>query len=104
MPSRPTSPKHAVVNLLGIAVLKTQDVDQTHEENPKRVAICIPVRVFRALAVLLRSTNGLFGAPSLKDDNALLAKRQRPPALVNSVLEQQVRGVSHDRVCLTRCD
>ena len=104
MPSRPTSPKHAVVNLLGIAVLKTQDVDQTHEANPKSVAICIPVRVFRALAVLLRFTNGLSRAPSLKDDNALLAKRQRPPALVNSVLEQQVRGVSHDRVCLTRCD
>jgi hypothetical protein len=100
MPSRPTGPKHAVVNLLGIAVLKTQDVDQPHEANPESVAIGISVRVFRALAVLLRFTNGISGATSLKDDNALLTKRQGPPA-VNSVLEQQVRCVSHDRVCLT---
>jgi hypothetical protein len=101
MPSGPTGPKHAVVNLLGIAVLKTQDVDQPHEANPESVAIRISVRVFRALAVLLRFTNGLSGTTSLKDDNALLTKRQGPTALVNSVLEQQVRCVSHDRVCLT---
>lgn len=101
MPSRPTGPKHAVVDLLGLAVLKTQDVDQPHEANPESVSIGIPVRVFRALAVLLRFTNSLSGAPSLKDDNAFLAKRQGPPALVDSVLEQQVRCVSHDRVCLT---
>ena len=101
MPSGPTGPKHAVVNLLGIAVLKTQDVDQPHEAKPESVAIRISVRVFRALAVLLRFTNGLSGTTSLKDDNALLTKRQGPTALANSVLEQQVRCVSHDRVCLT---
>jgi hypothetical protein len=98
MPSRPTGPKHSVVDLLGIAVLETQDVDQPDEAKPEGVAIGIPVRVFRALAVLLRFTNGLSGTPSLEDDNTLLAKRQGSPILVDSVLEQQVRCVSHDRV------
>ena len=47
MPSRPTGPKHAVVNLFGIAVLKTQDVDQPHEANPESVAIRISSSVPR---------------------------------------------------------
>src|SRR5712691_2390906 len=70
MPSRVTCANHAVVNLLWLAVLQIQDVDQADEANPERIAIRILVRVFRALAVLLCFTNGFSWTPSLEDDNA----------------------------------
>ena len=69
-------------------MLKVHDIDQAYEAHLKRVAIRIAVRVFCAPAVLPRLANRVSGSSRLKDDNAPLAKRQGPLALVDSILKQ----------------
>ena len=94
MPRRTACPEEAVVDFIGLAMFKWQDVHQPEEADSKTASVRVAVGQLMTSAVSLRFPYRFKCIRSLEEDNSLLAERPSLSLAVHPIFKQQVGCVS----------